>query len=99
MLYGTINDLSISVVDYRPYFKSTTTRENINSKISLLLPAMEAFANNKLDNGYKIPMTENVAKYIKNQKVEPRQGYLLIDGNPDFSQVLPETKLRQPRQL
>lgn len=66
MLYGTINDLSISVVDYRPYFKSTTTRENINSKISLLLPAMEAFANNKLDNGYKIPMTENVAKYIKN---------------------------------
>jgi hypothetical protein len=66
MLYGTINDLSLAVVDYRPYFKSSTTRENINSKISFLLPAMEAFANNKLDNGYKIPMPDNVAKYIKN---------------------------------
>ena len=100
MLYGTINDLSLSVVEFRPYFKSQTTKEVINSKISILLPAMQAFANNKLDNGYKIPVPDNIAKYVKNQKVEPRQGYLLIDGNPDFSKVLPDsTKLRQPRQL
>ena len=32
--------------------------------------------------------------------MEPRQGYLLVDGNPDFSSVLPDlTKVRQPRKL
>lgn len=89
LLYGTINDLSLTVVDFRPYFKSSTTKDVINSKINLLLPAMQAFAQNKLDNGYKIPMSDNFAKYVKNQKVEPRQGYLLVDGNPDFSSVVP----------
>ena len=86
-MYGEINDLTLSVVDFRPYFKTTTVKETLNQKISLLLPVMTGFANNKLDNGFKLPVTPKFAKIIKNQKVEPRMGYLLIDGDPDFTQI------------
>jgi hypothetical protein len=92
-LYGEINDLTLSVEDFRPYFKTTTVKQTLNQKINLLLPIVTAFANNKLDNGYKLPVTPKFKKIIKNQKVEPRQGYLLIDGDPDFSQIKDEIDL------
>jgi len=61
-----------------------TTVDMMNSKIRILLPAIEAFANNKLDDGFHLPLSKNIAKYIKRQKVEPKSGYLLIEGDADF---------------
>ena len=87
LLWGTIEDLQLSVIEYRPYFKTMTTMDMINSKIKILLPAIEAYANNKLDDGYRLPLSRNITKYIKKQKVEPKQGYLLIDGDADFSVI------------
>jgi hypothetical protein len=59
----------------------------INSKINILLPAIEAFANSKLDDGFHLPLSKNITKYIKKQKVESKKGYLLIDGDADFSVI------------
>lgn len=69
LLWGSIRDLKLKVVDYEPYFKTQTTLETINSKLALMLPLLEAYANSVLDDGWRIPLSTNVTRYIKKQKV------------------------------
>lgn len=65
-----------------------------------MLPLMEAYANSVLDDGWRIPLSTNVTRYIKKQKVQYREGYILIDGDADFKDKdVIKTKLRQARQL
>jgi hypothetical protein len=85
LLWGSIKDLKLNVIDYKPYFKTQTSIETINSKLSLMLPLMEAYANSVLDDGWRIPLSPNITRYIKRQKVEYRDGYVLIDGDADFN--------------
>ena len=47
---------------------------------------MESYANSVLDNGWKLPLPQNITRYILREKVVPKDGYLLIDGDADFSQ-------------
>jgi hypothetical protein len=84
LLWGSIKDLKLTVVDYKPYFKTSTSLETINSKLSLMIPVMDAYANSILDDGYKIPLSSNFTRYIKKQKVTYRNGYVLIDGDANF---------------
>ena len=56
----------------------------MNSKLSILLPIMESYANSVLDKGWKLPIPQNITKFILREKVEPRDGYLIIDGDVDF---------------
>ena len=65
LLWGSIKDLKLKVIDYEPYFKTQTTLETINSKLSLMLPIMEAYANSVLDDGWRIPLSTNITRYIK----------------------------------
>lgn len=46
---------------------------------------IESYANGFLDKGYKLPLPANITRFIKNQKVVPKDGYLLVDGDADFS--------------
>lgn len=46
---------------------------------------MESYANSILDDGYSIPISKNLTKYILNEKITEYDGFLLIDGNADFS--------------
>jgi hypothetical protein len=47
---------------------------------------IESYANGFLDKGYKLPLPQNITRFIKNQKVVPKEGYLLVDGDADFTQ-------------
>lgn len=69
LLWGSIKDLKLTVIDYQPYFKTQTSLETINSKLTLMLPLMEAYANSVLDDGWRIPLSSNITRYIKRQKV------------------------------
>lgn len=84
-LHGFIHELKLNVIEFYPYFKTSTTIANMNTKLSILLPIMESYANSILDKGWKLPIPQNITKYILREKVEPRDGYLLIDGDVDFA--------------
>jgi hypothetical protein len=51
----------------------------------MFIPLMESYANDLLDNGWKIPVPENFTRYILKEKVTPYDGFLLIDGDADFT--------------
>lgn len=85
LLWGTIQELKLSIIDFQPYYKTATTIDVINAKLTLVTPLMEAYANSLLDNGWKLPLPRNITKYILRQRVEARDGYLLIDGDADFT--------------
>jgi hypothetical protein len=87
LLWGTIQELKLSIIDFQPYYKTATTIDVINAKLTLVTPLMEAYANSLLDNGWKLPLPRNITKYILRQKVEARDGYLLIDGDADFTKL------------
>jgi len=58
----------------------------MNLKLTLATNMIESYANNILDNGYSLPVPESISPYIKNEKVLEKEGYLLIDGDCDFTQ-------------
>ena len=100
LLWGSIKELKLTVVNYEPYFKTQTSIETINSKLSIMLPLMEAYANSVLDDGWRLPLSSNITRYIKRQKVQYRDGYILIDGDAEFKQqAFIRSQLRQVRQL
>lgn len=68
-LTGEIHELQLSIIEFIPYFKSSTSLRSINTKLSLMVPLMESYANSMLDDGWKIPLPQNITKYIKNEKV------------------------------
>ncbi len=84
VLSGYIHEIELNVIEFYPYFKTSTTISNMNSKLSILLPIMESYANSVLDKGWKLPIPQNITKFILREKVEPRDGYLIIDGDVDF---------------
>jgi len=65
LLWGSIKELKLTVVNYEPYFKTQTSIETINSKLSIMLPLMEAYANSVLDDGWRLPLSSNITRYIK----------------------------------
>ena len=69
LLWGSVHDLKLTVVEYEPYFRTQTSLETINSKLSIMLPLMEAYANSVLDDGWKLPLSTNITNYIKRQKI------------------------------
>jgi hypothetical protein len=85
LLWGSIQDLNLTVIDYEPYFKTQTSLATINSKLHILLPLMEAYANSMLDDGWILPLSSNITRYLKNQRVVSRDGYILIDGDAAFN--------------
>jgi len=52
-----------------------------------MLPLFEAYANSVLDDGYSLPLSSNITRYIKKQRVQYRDGYVLIDGDAEFKQT------------
>jgi hypothetical protein len=46
---------------------------------------MEAYANSMLDDGWILPLSSNITRYLKNQRVVSRDGYILIDGDAAFN--------------
>lgn len=60
----------------------------MNLKLTLATNMIESYANNILDNGYALPVPDSISPYIKNEKVVAKEGYLLIDGDCDFTQHL-----------
>ena len=87
LLWGSIKDLKLTLVNYEPYFKTQTSIETINSKLHIMLPLFEAYANSVLDDGYSLPLSSNITRYIKKQRVQYRDGYVLIDGDAEFKQT------------
>lgn len=68
----------------------------MNLKLTLATNMIESYANNILDNGYALPVPDSISPYIKNEKVVAKEGYLLIDGDCDFTQHLfLQAKLRR----
>mmetsp|Transcript_30750 Transcript_30750/g.22843 ORF Transcript_30750/g.22843 Transcript_30750/m.22843 type:complete len:172 (+) Transcript_30750:822-1337(+) len=55
-LYGSVENVQLKVLDFEPYFVTTTTTKQISSKISLLGPFMGSYANNILDSGIDMPV-------------------------------------------
>jgi hypothetical protein len=88
-LTGDIHELQLKVVEFYPYYKTATTIENMNLKLNLLVPLMESYANSLLDQGWKLPLPQNITRYILREKVLPKDGYLLIDGDADFGKDIP----------
>jgi hypothetical protein len=105
VLSGDIHQLKLNVIDFYPYFKTSTTMQNMNSKLTLLTPLIESYANNLLDKGWTLPIPKNITNFILREKVVPRAGYLLIDGDVDFSKneyegrAVIASRLRTQRQL
>lgn len=69
-----------------------TTIKELNNKLILVTPLLESYANSKLDDGWKLPLPTNITKFIRNQKVVAREGYLLIDGDADFTAQLSSSR-------
>lgn len=46
-----------------------------------------SYINSLLEKGIDLPLPKNITKHIKNQKVTTYEGYLLIDGEPDFDNL------------
>lgn len=84
LLWGMIHQLQLTVLEFEPYFQTDTKIETINQKLTILKPLLEAYANSILDDGWHLPLNKNFTKYIKKPKVEPRDGYLLIDADTNF---------------
>jgi hypothetical protein len=84
-LYGDIMSLTLDIVEFNPYFATKTTSETLRKKIGILVPIMESYANSLLDSGLKIPISQNITKYILKEKVTTYDGFILIDGDADFN--------------
>jgi len=95
-LSGEVRHLDLSVVTFTPYFQTISNAKGMNLKLTLATKMIESYANNMLDNGYSLPVPESISPYIKNEKVVAKEGYLLIDGDCDFTQHLfLQAKLRR----
>jgi hypothetical protein len=84
-LTGEINNLDISALEFEPYFKTSSSKLGLNTKLMFGKNIIESYANKFLDTGYKLPLPQNITRFIKNQKVSPKEGYLLIEGDAEFS--------------
>ena len=52
---------------------------------------MQSYANDILDNGgWKLPVPRNISRYIRKEKVTTWDGFLLIDGDADFTHEEPD---------
>ena len=91
ILTGDVHHLELNVVEFNPYFKTTTTMRNMNTKLTFILPFMESYANSVLDKGFKLPLPQNLTRFILREKVIPKNGYLLIDADADFTQIVEPT--------
>lgn len=89
-LSGAINNFDLSVIDFEPYFKTPTTKLGINTKLFFGKNIIESYINGFLDDGYKLPLPQNITKFIKNQEVVCKEGYLLVDGDAEFTDKKPE---------
>lgn len=87
-LSGEVRSLDLSVVTFTPYFQTLSNAKGMNLKLTLATNMIESYANNILDNGYALPVPDSISPYIKNEKVVAKEGYLLIDGDCDFTQHL-----------
>jgi hypothetical protein len=68
-LYGSTDGVTLHVLDFEPYFLSSATTKQINSKIVLIAPFISSYINNLLDKGMELPLPKNITSHIKNQKV------------------------------
>jgi hypothetical protein len=55
-LFGDIHELQLNVVDFYPFFKTSSSMKNMNQKLSLLVPFIESYANSVLDQGWRLPI-------------------------------------------
>lgn len=95
-LSGEVRSLDLSVVTFTPYFQTLSNAKGMNLKLTLATNMIESYANSILDNGYALPVPDSISPYIKNEKVVAKEGYLLIDGDCDFTQhMFLQAKLRR----
>ena len=83
---GFMNTLELTILEFEPYFQTKTTLSDIVSRLSPWIPMMQSYANDLLDNGLSLAIPQNISRYILNEKLTPMDGFLLIDGNADFTQ-------------
>jgi len=84
MIAGALDSLSMDVMEFYPFYNTTTTAKDIKSRMAFLSPIIISYCNEKLDDGLYIPVPESLKKYIKNQKIYNKNGYLLMDADIDF---------------
>lgn len=83
-LSGDIDQLHLDVIDFTPYYVTKTQAKDINSRLAILSPLLNAYINKALDEGLTVPIPQELAQYIKKEKVTTEDGYLLVDGDVDF---------------
>lgn len=84
-LYGEAKYLKNEIIEFSPYFKSTMSKSKIEKEFQMYTPLMESYINSILDDGWQLPIPKNITKYILKEKVTAYNGYLLIDGDADFT--------------
>ena len=67
MITGQIDNLKLTIADFYPYFNTPTTSQAINQKLHLMVPLLQSYLNNLLDKGLKLPIPDNLTKYVKNE--------------------------------
>jgi hypothetical protein len=58
------------VIDFEPYYLTTTKVSMINSEIQIIKPIMVSYANKVLDDGLNLPFPEDIIKYMKNESIK-----------------------------
>ncbi|CDW85088.1 lipid-binding serum glycoprotein family protein [Stylonychia lemnae] len=84
MITGYLDTLNMDVVQFLPFYNTTTQAKDIKTRVGFLGPLIQSYCNQKLDDGLQIPIPDSLKKYIKNQKVYNKHGYLLMDADIDF---------------
>eukprot|EP00347_Sterkiella_histriomuscorum_P020957 403335808 len=84
IVQGDVDQLKLDVIELRTYYVTKTQAKDINSRLAILSPLLSSYVNKQLDDGFKIPIPKELAKYIKKEKITSHEGYLLIDGDVDF---------------
>jgi hypothetical protein len=84
LITGDVDGLKLDVIKFIPYYVTKTQIKDINSRLAILSPILNSLINKALDDGMRIPIPKEIAKYIKKESVTSFDGYLLIDGDIDF---------------
>ena len=62
------------------YFKTRTTKTNLNDRLQFIRPFAIGYLNSILDAGIVIPLPQNMTEYIKDPRIRHFNHYLFIDA-------------------
>lgn len=63
-LFCEAEDVDVSFVGMKSYFKTGATLKNLNDRLKLVAPIAVGYVNNLFVDGYVLPIPQNVTQFL-----------------------------------